>query len=181
MTVTVKKTAGETPETMSVPSRTTSSPHPLVSLRDEIDRLFDSVFAAPLGWRMLERDPLRRLGFGTLPSFGDITPHMDVKETDTAIELTAELPGMVEKDVEVTLSDGILTVKGEKRVDSEEKGADYHLSERRYGAFHRTFRLPDTVEEDKITAAVDKGVLTVTLPKTARPDKETRRIEVKGK
>lgn len=177
MTVTVTKTGGETPEKMSVPSRTTY--HPLVGLRDEIDRLFDSVLAVPFGWRMSELDPFRR--FGTLPSLGEMTPRTDVKETEVAIEITAELPGLEEKDVAVTLSDGILTVKGEKRTESEDKGADYHLTERRYGSFQRTFRMPDTVDEDKITAAVEKGVLTVTLPKTAKPEKDVRHIEVKGK
>ena len=176
MTVTVTKTAGETPTKMSVPSRTTS--HPLVGLRDEIDRLFDSVLAAPFGWSVLDLDPFRR--FGTLPSLGEMTPRTDVKETDTAIEITAELPGLEEKDVSVTLSDGILTLKGEKKVESEDKGTDYHLTERRYGSFLRTFRLPDTVDEDKITAIVEKGVLTLTLPKTAKPEKDVRHIEVKG-
>lgn len=176
MTVTVTKTVGETPEKMSVPSRIT--PHPLVGLRDEVDRLFATVLAAPFGWHMFDLDPFRR--FGTLPSLGDMTPRTDVKETDAAIEITAELPGMEEKDVEVTLSEGVLTVKGEKRTESEDKGADYHLTERRYGSFHRTFRMPDTVDEDKITAAVEKGVLTVTLPKIAKPEKDVRHIEVKG-
>lgn len=177
MTVTVKKAAGETPEKMSVPSRTTPA-HPLMSLRDEIDRLFDNVFAAPLGWHMFELDPFRR--FGTLPSMGDITPHTDVSETDAAIEITAELPGLEEEDVEVTLADGVLTVKGEKRTERDDKGADYHLSERRYGSFHRTFRLPETVDSDRIAARVDKGVLTVTLPKTPKPETQARRIKVKG-
>lgn len=178
MTVNVTKTAGETPEKMSVPSRMTT-PHPLVTLRDEIDRLFDSVASAPFGWRMSDLDPFRR--FGALPSLGDITPHTDVKESDTEIVITAELPGMEDKDVEITLSDGILTLRGEKRVETEDKHGDYHLTERRYGSFHRTFRLPETVDAEKISAAIDKGVLTVTLPKTAEPGKEARRIEVKGK
>lgn len=178
MTVTVKKTAGETPEKMSVPSRTTPA-HPLMSLRDEIDRLFDNVFAAPFGWHMFDLDPFRR--FGSLPSLGDITPHTDVSETPEAIEITAELPGLEEKDVEVTLTGGVLTVKGDKRTEREDKGADYHLSERRYGSFHRTFRLPETVDADRIVARVDKGVLTVTLPKTPEPKAEARRIEVTGK
>lgn len=177
MTVTVTKTSGQTPEKMSTPSRAVS--HPLVGLRDEIDRLFDSVVGVPFGWHMSDLDPFRR--FGMLPSLGGITPHTDVKESDTAIEITAELPGLEEKDVEVTLSKGLLTMKGEKRVDHEDEGTDYHLSERRYGSFRRTFRLPETVDEAGIAAAFDKGVLTVTLPKIAKAESEVRHIEVAGK
>jgi HSP20 family protein len=87
---------------------------------------------------------------------------------------------MEEKDVEVTVSDGVLTIKGEKQIESRDMGADHHLRERRYGSFHRTFRLPDTVDEEKIAATVDKGVLTVTLPKNAKPEKAARHIEVKA-
>lgn len=175
MPVTVRKTAGDTPTKTSVP---TTHPHPILGLREEIDRLFDDFFAAPFG-RLMDLEPFRRVG--VLPSLGDMTPQVDVRETGTAIEIIAELPGMEEKDIEVTVADGVLSLKGEKKVEREEKEADWHLTERRYGSFHRTFRLPDTVDEEHIGASFDKGVLMLTLPKIPKPAKEARKIEVKGK
>lgn len=174
MSVEVKKTTGDMPEKRSVPTPA----HPILGLREEIDRLFDNFFAAPFG-RLVDLDAFRRVG--VLPSLGDMTPHVDVKESDAAIEIIAELPGMEEKDIDITVSEGMLSLKGEKRVERDEKDADWHLTERRYGAFHRTFRLPETVDEGKIAAAFDKGVLTLTLPKIEKPAKEARKIEVKGK
>lgn len=179
MSVKIEKTTGQAPETTgaALPARDTA--HPLVSLRDEIDRLFDSFFNAPFG-RMFEIDPFRR--FGTLvPTFGGITPRVDVRETEAAFEITAELPGLAEKDVEVTLSDDVLAIRGEKKTEHEEKKADYHLSERSYGVFHRTFRLPDTVDQERIAATFEKGVLSLTLPKSEKAAKQAKKIEVKGK
>lgn len=174
MSVSVKKTTGGMPEKRPAPTVA----HPLLGLREDVDRLFDEFFAAPFG-RLVDLEPFRRVGL--MPSMGDMTPHVDVKETETAIEITAELPGLEEKDVEVTVGDGMLSLKGEKKSEREEKGADWRVSERRYGSFHRTFRLPDTVDAERIAATFDKGVLTLTLPKVEKPAKEARRIEVKGK
>jgi HSP20 family protein len=176
MSVNVSKTSGRTPDKTggSVPAQL--GKNPLLSLRDEIDQLFDSFMMAPFGRRMFELDPFRRMGsaFGMA---GDVLPTVDVKETETALEITAELPGIEEKDLSVTLADGILTIKGEKNEEHEEKEADYQLNERRYGAFQRSFRLPETVDGDKIAAAYDKGVLKVTAPKT-KPAK-AKKIDVK--
>ena len=88
-------------------------------------------------------------------------PSIDVRETNTDLAVEAELPGMDEKDVSVTLSNGVLTLKGEKKSEREEKKEDYHLMERSYGSFQRSFRLGDTIDPDKVTAAFDKGVLKV--------------------
>ncbi len=176
MSVVVKKTVGDTPAKTSVPAR--AHPHPLLGLREEIDRLFDDFFAAPFG-RLVDLEPFRRVG--VFPSLGDMTPQVDVRETDTAIEISAELPGMDEKDIEVTIADGVLSLKGEKKVERKQDEGDWHLTERRHGAFHRTFRLPDTVDEEHINARFDKGILMLELPKTAKPAKEARKIEVKGK
>lgn len=179
MSVKVEKTTRQTPETTSagLPARVTANP--LMGLRDEIDRLFDGFFNAPFG-RMFEIDPFRR--FGTMvPTLGGVTPLVDVKETDAAYEITAELPGLAEKDVEVTLNDNVLVVRGEKKTERQEKKADYHLTERSYGAFHRTFRLPETVDQNKIAATFDKGVLSLTLPKTEKAAKAAKKIEVKAK
>jgi len=101
-------------------------------------------------------------------------------EKEKDYEITAELPGMDEKNIQLKISNGMLTIGGEKSETKEEKKKDYFLSERRYGSFERSFRLPEGVEADKISAAVKKGVLTVTLPKTPEAQKPERKIEVKA-
>ena len=138
----------------------------LTCLREEMNHLFDEFFTgferrAPSMFRTYQPAWLsggRR---------GDMTPAVDVAEDDKAVTLTAELPGLKEEDVEVVLRDDMLTVKGEKKSEHEEKKENYHLTERRYGAFERTFRLPETADSGKIKAAIADGVLTVTVPKTA--------------
>jgi len=98
----------------------------------------------------------------------------------TLTELTAELPGVDEKDVQVTLEDNILTIKGEKRTEREEKKGGYHLAERSYGAFQRAFEVPASVAADKVDATFAKGVLKVTLPKSEAGQSKARRIDVKA-
>jgi HSP20 family protein len=111
-----------------------------------------------------------------------MSTRVNVAETDSAYEIEAELPGIDEKDVEVKLADDILTISGELKEEKEDKKKDYHVMERRYGAFRRSFELPDNVAEDKIEAKFSKGVLTVTLPKAApSPVKENeKKIEIKS-
>ena len=99
---------------------------------------------------------------------------MDIAEHETAYEITAELPGMDESNIDVKFSDGTLTIKGEKKDEREEKQKDYHLSERRYGSFQRSFGVPDGVDADNIEAHFKNGVLTVTLPKRPRSTIECR-------
>ncbi|MGQ0676301.1 MAG: Hsp20/alpha crystallin family protein, partial [Rhodospirillales bacterium] len=98
--------------------------------------------------------------------------------TDQAIEVTAELPGMEEKDVELVVQDDVLTIRGEKKFEKEEKNKDYHMVERQYGSFQRSFTLPDIVDREKIAAKFDKGVLNVTLPKSAKAKERTRKIQI---
>lgn len=153
--------------------------HPIESLRREVDRLFDDFDG---GLRML---PLRHSIFDTEPLWRrerDLAtlPAVDVAETDKAYEITAELPGLEEKDVEVKLSNGGLMIKGEKHEEKEEKKKDYYLHERRYGAFERYFDVPQGVDTDKIEASFKKGVLTVTLPKTQEAQKAEKKIPVKS-
>jgi HSP20 family protein len=138
----------------------------LTGLRDEMNHLFDEFFT---GFERHTPSLFRSYEPGWLLGGrrGELTPAVDVAEDDKAVTLTAELPGMKEEDVEVVLRDGMLTVKGEKKSEREEKEENYHLTERRYGAFERTFRLPETADADKIKAAIDDGVLTVTIPKKA--------------
>ena len=109
-----------------------------------------------------------------------VTPAVDVAESDKDFELTAELPGMSEKDVELTLANGNLVIKGEKKEQREARETDYYLSERRYGAFVRAFELPPGVDASKIEASFAKGVLTIKLPKTAEAQKTETKIPVKA-
>lgn len=160
--------------------------NPLVSLRDEVDRVFDEFFR---GWpslmsfpsRLFDFSPFRRAAEPLTASLSAVAPKVDVSETEEGYEIEAELPGMDEKDVKVTLGDGMLTIKGEKKAEREEKKKDYYLSERSYGTVQRSFRLPDSVDADKISAAFSKGVLTLSLPKTREAKSKERTIEVKTK
>jgi HSP20 family protein len=152
---------------------------PFETLRREIDRVFDDFGGGFL------RSPFRRWAFDMEPFWRrELTwaaiPAMDVAETDKGYEITAELPGMSESNVEVVASNGVLTIKGEKKEEKEEKKKDYHLSERHYGSFERRMQIPEDVEADKIEAAFKKGVLTVTLPKKPEAHKPAKKIEVKA-
>jgi HSP20 family protein len=136
---------------------------PFLALRREMDALFDGFFGANGGVRALET----------------FEPRVDVSETDKEMRITAELPGIEEKDVEVSLSGDAITIKGEKREEKEEKGKEQYRLERSYGAFRRSFSLPCEVDADKATASFKKGVLTVMLPKTAEAAK-SKKIAVKA-
>jgi HSP20 family protein len=152
---------------------------PFESLRREIDRLFDDFDTG--FWR----SPFRRSVFDVEPFWRrelswSATPAVNVAESDKAYEITAELAGMDEKNIEVKVVDGGLTIKGEKQEEKEEKKKDYYLQERRFGSFERSFRVPESVDLDKIEANFRKGVLTVTLPKKAEAQKPAKKIEVKA-
>ncbi len=149
------------------------------SLRTEMDRLFDR-FAG--GWgvpslrRMFDDGPMvRYAGTLNMPA-----PAVDVTEDDACYKVTAELPGMNEKEIEVVVSGDTLTLKGEKRQETEQKEKNFYVSERAYGTFQRSFLLPDGVDRDKIGADFAKGVLTITMPKTAKAQAEQKKIEVKA-
>lgn len=104
-------------------------------------------------------------------------PAVNVEETEKEIIVTADLPGIDPKDVDITIEHNVLTVKGECKVEEEEKKKNYHRVERSYGSFQRSLLLPDTVESEKITATSKNGVITITLPKTR--ESLRKRIEVK--
>ncbi len=108
---------------------------------------------------------------------GSWAPAVDIYEDDKAITLKAELPDMDEKNLDVKVEEGMLTIKGERKFENEEKKENFHRIERRYGSFERTFALPDTVDADSISAKYDKGVLKVVAPKVERP-KNARSIKV---
>ncbi|MBB3310452.1 HSP20 family protein [Rhizobium sp. BK196] len=142
---------------------------PFLSLHREVNRLFDDVFR----------------GFGSgLPSlsgttgFGGGWPTVEISDSEKEIKVTAEVPGLEEKDIEVLLSDGVLTLKGEKQSETEDK--DRRFSERYYGRFERRIPLGVEVKEDNIDARFKNGVLTVTLPKTEKAQSQVKRIAIKS-
>jgi len=149
---------------------------PFEALRKEVDRLFDD-FGDDF-WRRPFR-PLAGLERSWARKVVE-APAVDVTETDKAYEITAELPGIDQKNVEVNVADGGITIKGEKKEETEEKKKDYYVSERRYGSFERYFGLPEGVDAEKIEATFKNGVLRVTLPKTAEAQKAAKKIEVKA-
>ncbi|HJU18098.1 MAG TPA: Hsp20/alpha crystallin family protein [Stellaceae bacterium] len=152
---------------------------PFQSFRSEMDRMFDQLwrgFGLPSMRRGFESEPFWR-GEG---GFGASMPAVDVAEDDKAYHITAELPGLNEKDIEVNLSDDILTICGEKRDEQEQKDKNYHFSERRYGSFRRSFAVPQGIDRDKIEANFRNGVLALTLPKTQDAMQQQKKIEVKA-
>ena len=152
---------------------------PLETLRREMDRLFEDFDRD--SWRF----PFRRSVFDIEPFWRrelkwGAAPAVDVVEKENAYEITAELPGMDEKNIEVKLADGGLTIKGEKQEEKEEKKKDYYLHERHFGSFERRFAVPENVDADKIEASFKKGVLTLKLPKKPEASKPEKKIEVKA-
>lgn len=144
-----------------------SSDDPFALLRHDMDSLFDDFFR----------------GFDMEPFSGRQTvrfsPSVDITENDSEIRVSAELPGMDEKDIDITLNHDSLTIKGEKQEEKEDKGKDYHRMERSYGAFSRTIPLPVEVETDKVAAHYKKGILTITIPKSPKAIEEKKKITVK--
>jgi HSP20 family protein len=142
---------------------------PFTAMRAEMERVFDSFLGR---------------GFGRFPALsraeegGALAPSIDVRETETELVVEAELPGMDEKDVNLTLNNGVLTLKGEKKSEREERKDDYHLMERSYGSFQRSFQIADTIDADKVQATFEKGVLKVTLPKRPEAVKAEKRIPI---
>lgn len=141
--------------------------HPFSLLRQEMNTLFDNFF------RGFELEPFK----GHLGAF---SPSIDVKESDKDISVTAELPGLDDKDIDVSLSRDSLTIRGEKKEEKEEKGKDYYRMERSFGSFSRTIALPAEIDVNKVKAEFKKGLLTVTLPKTEKAVKEKKKISVKA-
>lgn len=139
----------------------------LGSLFREVEKTFDDFSRRP---------PLAMFGNG-----GMMVPKVDVAETKDAVEITAELPGVEEKDIDVTLSDGVLTLRGEKKSEhkEEDKSKNWYLEERSYGAFSRSIQLPFDPESDKVEAKFDKGVLRIRLPKPAEVVKKEKKIEIR--
>jgi len=139
--------------------------NPFTALQQEIDRLFDG-FSRGF------------TSFPNLPTTRELMPSMDVSETDKEIEITTELPGLEEKDIQLNVADDVLTVRGEKKNEREESKKDYHLVERSYGSFVRSVQLPNGVNAEGIKAVMSKGVLKVTVPKPAPA--QSKKIDIKS-
>lgn len=154
-------------EKQESPAKVEDGDNPLAVLQRDINRVFDDF------WSRFERPSETGNGW-----FGGFGPNTDISETDDAFEVSVELPGLDQKDVDVNVSGDTLTIRGEKKAETEEKRKGYVLSERSYGAFHRAVPLPPGVDPDKASAEFKRGVLTVTLPKTPEAQARVKRISI---
>lgn len=157
----------------STPARRDREIDPFDGLRREMDRLFDA-FAR--NW-----DFPVPMTAGSAAA-GLLSPRVDVAETDNGLEITAELPGLDAKDVQLDLADGVLTLRGERKFEKEEHDdrKQYHVIERGHGSFLRRFAVPFEPDQDKLDARFDKGVLKIKVPRSAAAERQVKRITVKG-
>jgi HSP20 family protein len=138
---------------------------PFVTFRREMDRMFDDFFG-------------RSLSAGS--PWEGITPAVDIDDSGKELVVTAELPGVSDKDIEVSLAGDLLTIKGEEKSEHEEKNGDSYYMERRFGSFSRSVRVPFEVGDEKVDAKFKDGVLTIRVPKPAELQRMARRIEIKS-
>jgi HSP20 family protein len=143
---------------------------PFLTLHREMNRLFDDV---------LRGGPVSSGGQGGSQGGVLLAPHMDVSETDKELRLQAELPGVSESDIDVSLNEDVLTIRAEKKQERKEEREGMHFSERAFGTFQRSLRLPFQVNPDQVQARFENGVLSVTLPKTQLQER-SRRIQIQG-
>jgi len=151
--------------------------HPAYTLQTEMNRLFDDFFRAA-------DMPLFNRSFA-LNSFSDLeqsatTPRIDIHETDKELQISAELPGMNENQIDVSLSKSAITISGEKKQESEQNVKGWYRMERSYGAFSRSIALPCDVEQESCKASFKNGVLTVTLKKVPEAQASARCIPIKN-
>ncbi len=139
----------------------------VMRFRNEMDRIFDDFFSDPFGLLPISR------------AESSFAPRVDVVETEKEVKVIAEIPGLDEKDIQVTLMDDRLTISGEKSSEKEEKTGQYHRMERSFGSFRRDVLLPTDVDANKVDAVFSKGVLTISLLKPAETVSRTKKIEVK--
>ncbi len=142
--------------------------NPFLSLHREVNRLFDDVFR---GFELPST-------LGRFSGLGTSWPNMEISNADKEIRISAEVPGLEEKDIELLLEDGVLTLRGEKKSGTEDK--ERQFSERFYGRFERQIAVGPDIQQDKVTASFKNGVLTVTLPKTERAQSKAKRIAING-
>jgi HSP20 family protein len=144
----------------------------MAAMREEMDNLFSSM-SRSFG---LPEFKMPAFDMPAPAPFTDV--RFEVSETDKAVEVKAEVPGLAENEIKIELAEGLLTVKGEKQESREEKKKAYHVRERRYGSFSRSFRVPESVIEEDIAAELQKGVLSITLPKRAAQKRRPKAIKV---
>lgn len=179
MSSTVKKMPVTTEDKSSQHPITDDLWRPLEKLRQQVDHLFEDFNRgsglSPFGRGLFDVEPFWRREL-----IGHGMPAVDITEKDKSFEITAELPGMDQKNIEIKLSNGSLIIKGEKKEDKEEKRKGYHLSERHYGSFERVFSLPKGVDAEKIDASFRKGVLSISLPKKPEAMKADKVVPIKS-
>lgn len=141
---------------------------PVQAIQNEMNRMFDQFFADPF--------PLMPARYNRALEF---YPRVDIAESETEYKVSAELPGIDEKDVQISLEKNALVLSGEKKTESEEKEKSYHRIERSYGSFQRVIQFDRELNEDKASAVFKNGVLTITLPKAEDAIKKSRKIEIK--
>jgi HSP20 family protein len=156
----------------NLPARYAQTYNPLEALHQDIDRMFDKVFRS-FGLPSLGLSG----GFDTGQAL--LRPNVDVASTDKEYTITVEVPGVEEDDVRLELTaDGVLTIRGEKKKESEQKEKNFYRVERSYGSFQRTLSLPEDVNQEAINAKFKNGVLTITLPRKTLPQSAVKRIEI---
>jgi len=175
----VKKMPARNDDKASQHPATTDPWKPLERLRQQVDHLFEDFNRgsglSPFGRGLFDIEPFWRREL-----IGQGMPAVDITEKDKSYEITAELPGMDQKNIELKLSNGSLIIRGEKKEDKEEKRKGYYLSERHYGSFERVFNLPKGVDADKIEANFSKGVLSISLPKKPEAMKADKTVPIKA-
>ena len=144
--------------------------HPFYSLQREMNSLFDDFFR---GFDITPR------GFA-VEGLGTFSPSIDVKESEKDFMIRAELPGVDEKDVEVTVTNDTVTIKGEKKEEKEDKGENYYYMERSYGSFNRVIPLTEEIESDKAEAGFKNGVLNIKIPKSQKAKAKGTKVPIKG-
>lgn len=149
--------------------------HPVLSLQQEMNRLFEDFFRAP-NWESFGEFP----ALSTEHFWGDVTPRIDMSETDKELLVKVELPGMTEKDVDISINRDMLTISGEKKQEKEQSEKGWYRMERQYGSFSRSIPLPYEIESDKAEALYKDGILSIKLPKSAVQQKATKSIPVKS-
>ena len=173
------KTAAS-PETAGAITQSARQWHPFDSLHSEIDRIFEDFDRSfGLGGRSFGRSLFDMQPAWRTESTRRTAPAVDIAEREKDYEITAELPGMDAASVDIKVANGNLVIRGEKKDEREGKTATSYISERSYGLFERSFRLPEGTDTDKIAASFSKGVLTVHVPKTSEAQKSAKKIEIK--
>lgn len=140
---------------------------PFYTMQRDLNQFFDNFFG-------------KEFGLSPWSNFGAFSPQIDISETKKEFKVSAELPGLDEDDVELSLSRNMLTISGEKKQEKEDKRENYYHVERAYGSFKRSIALSAEVEADKVEATFKNGILTVTLPKSAEAQRQAKRITVKN-